>query len=237
MKELSLPINSIYRATEGEGVFIGHPQVFVRTQGCSVGCLNCDSKDTWEFKEELAQSLEQILDRVSTQSLRGKIKRISITGGDPLHPSQIVALVALIKELKARRFFVNIEAAGTRIIHEVFDQLDYISFDVKTPSTGVETSYSLVKDLIEQYPGKFQVKSVIENRKDFDYVLELKEKLASDNVNVDFNWVLTPAYNLQEEFPQERFCQVIDWNEQEGLQFRVIGQQHKWIHGPDKKHI
>ena len=96
MKELVLPINSIYRATEGEGVFIGHPQVFVRTQGCSIGCLNCDSKDTWDFDEKTNRSLENILAEVSEQSFRGAINRISITGGDPLHPSNQNALVEFL---------------------------------------------------------------------------------------------------------------------------------------------
>ncbi|MEX0799567.1 MAG: hypothetical protein WD025_08980, partial [Bacteriovoracaceae bacterium] len=44
-----LAINSIYMATEGEGIHVGTPQIFVRFQGCAIGCVNCDSKDTWEF--------------------------------------------------------------------------------------------------------------------------------------------------------------------------------------------
>ena len=107
---------------------------------------------------------------------------------------------------------------------------------MKTPSTGVETSYRTLKDLVLNYNDKTQIKSVIENRKDFDYVLGLKQKLETE-IGKTLNWVLTPAYNLGESFPQERFCQIIDWNEKEAFSFRVIGQQHKWIHGPDTKHV
>ena len=54
---------------------------------------------------------------------------------------------------------------------------------------------------------------------------------------INFNWVLTPCYNTNEEFPMERFIAVINWNEAVGGPFRVIGQQHKWIFGPTKKNV
>ncbi len=138
-------INSIYRATEGEGLFVGRPQIFVRYQGCSVGCLNCDSKDTWEFDQSSETELEEILTRVYNEGYNGKIKNVSVTGGDPLHPSHVPHVVALVKELKSRGYYVNIEAAGTRVVPEVFDLFDYVSFFFKNPSTGVRTP---VKNLV-----------------------------------------------------------------------------------------
>jgi 7-carboxy-7-deazaguanine synthase len=230
-------INNIYRATEGEGIFIGSPQVFVRFQGCAIGCLNCDSTDTWEFTNEMAMSMESVLQKISEESLGGKIKRVSITGGDPLHPKHIPFVIALIKELKARRYIINIEAAGTRVVDEVFDLLDYISFDVKTPSTGVRANSKLAIKMATQYAGRFQIKSVIESKEDFDFILGFYNQVLSQVESMDFNWCLTPAYNLGEEFPLERFQNVIDWNEQAGGFFRVIGQQHKWLFGPDRKDV
>jgi len=230
-------INNIYRATEGEGVFIGTPQVFVRFQGCAIGCLNCDSIDTWEFTPEMAMSMESVLSKISEESFGGKIKRVSITGGDPLHPKHVPFVLALVKELKARRYTVNIEAAGTRVVDEVFDFIDYISFDVKTPSTGVKANPKLALKMTKQYAGKFQIKSVIETKEDFDFILDFYNQVLAQSEDMDFPWCLTPAYNLQEEFPLQRFQDIIDWNEQEGGLFRVIGQQHKWLFGPDRKDV
>ncbi|MCO4792307.1 MAG: 7-carboxy-7-deazaguanine synthase QueE [Bacteriovoracaceae bacterium] len=226
-------MNSIYLATEGEGVHLGTPQVFVRFQGCNIGCLNCDSKDTWEFEDRLGLSMDEILVQIHEKSNSGRIRRVSITGGDPLHPKNVPAVSKLARELKARRYFVNIEASGTRLVHEVFDSIDFISFDFKTPSTGVETPLESVKKLSEQYEGRFQIKSVIENEKDFDYVLGAAEKLGE----FSFPWVLTPAFNLGELLPFERFNKIIKWNEKSGGLFRVIIQQHKVIHGADKKQV
>ena len=228
-------INSIYRATEGEGVFLGRPQIFVRYQGCSVGCLNCDSKDTWDFNKEMGIDLSEILDRVHAEGFNGAIKNVSITGGDPLHPSHVPHVLELVKALKDRGYFINIEAAGTRVVDEIFDLVDYISFDYKTPSTGVRTPVKNIQKMNAQYQNKFQLKAVVADRVDFDAIFDVYKNLSVSEKSINFPWVLTPCFNTQEEFPLERFKNVLNWNEENGGVFRVIGQQHKWIFGPNEK--
>lgn len=230
-------INSIYRATEGEGVFLGRPQIFVRYQGCTVGCLNCDSKETWDFTEEMGQSLESILESIHKEGFSGSIKNVSITGGDPLHPRHVPHVLALVKLLKQKKYYINIEAAGTRVVDEIFDLVDYISFDFKTPSTGVKTPLQNISKMISQYSGKFQIKAVIADQTDFEATLEAFKILSLEDKTSLNPWVLTPCFNNNEKFPLERFSKVLEWNEKNGGFFRVIGQQHKWIFGPDKKQV
>jgi 7-carboxy-7-deazaguanine synthase len=231
-------INSIYRATEGEGVNIGTSQIFVRFQGCAVGCLNCDSKDTWDFDEKTAMSVESVIDAVYEQAGKypHQIKRVSITGGDPLHPKLLPSVVELASRLKKEGFTLYLEAAGTRVVGELFDLIDFVNFDFKTPSTGVKTNPELIIKMAQQYPGKFQVKSVIADRTDFAAAFEAFQKVR-EKVATDFPWCLTPSYETHESFPQKRFQDVINMNEEFGGAFRVIGQQHKWIHGADQKQV
>jgi 7-carboxy-7-deazaguanine synthase len=230
-------INSIYRATEGEGIFLGRPQIFVRYQGCAVGCLNCDSKDTWDFTQDMGQSIEKVMESIYTEGFNGAIKNVSITGGDPLHPGHVPHVLALVKLLKEKNYYVNIEAAGTRVVDEIFDLVDYVSFDFKTPSTGVKTPLKNISKMINQYSGKFQVKAVIADIEDFYATLEAYKALGAEGRSLNFPWVLTPCYNTLEEFPLKRFTDVLKWNEETGGFFRVIGQQHKWIFGPDQKQV
>ena len=156
----TLLINSIYRATEGEGIHIGIPQIFVRFQGCHVGCVNCDTKETWDFDPAFTKSFDEVIEQIEVLS-QGLIKRVSITGGDPLHPSHVPSLIDLVKELKTLGYFINIEAAGTRIVKEVFDLVDFISYDFKTPSTEVKTSKELLVKFLNEYGSKSQVKAVV----------------------------------------------------------------------------
>ncbi|MGB0454952.1 MAG: 4Fe-4S cluster-binding domain-containing protein, partial [Bacteriovoracaceae bacterium] len=169
-------IHSIYRATEGEGIHIGNPLIFVRFQGCAVGCLNCDSKETWDFHPEKTLSKEFVIKKVKELAGSG-IKRLTLTGGDPLHPKLINEVKYLAREFKALGFWVNLEAAGTRVEEELFKICDFISYDLKTPSTGVRTSWDLAVSAIEKFWNKIQIKAVIENKKDFEYYQEFQTLL------------------------------------------------------------
>lgn len=233
-------INSIYLATEGEGIHLGHPQVFIRFQGCAIGCLNCDSKETWEFNN-LSLSFDQAWAKIKKESRDFSLLRFSITGGDPLHPKLTPEVLSLAQELKNHfpHCYINLEASGTRIVPEIFNLVDFISFDYKTPSTGVKTSYEHLLSLAHDYPGKFQVKSVVEKKADIDWAYEAYLILAQECKNhiLPFSWCLTPAYNTQELFPEKRFQEVMEWNNQKKGVFRVIGQQHKWIFGPRAKQV
>ncbi|MGE3609786.1 MAG: 7-carboxy-7-deazaguanine synthase QueE [Bacteriovoracaceae bacterium] len=231
----TLLINSIYRATEGEGIHIGIPQIFVRFQGCHIGCVNCDTKETWDFDPSFTTSLDEVMEKIEILS-QDLIKRVSITGGDPLHPSHIPSLLVLIKELKARHYFINIEAAGTRVVKEVFDLVDFISYDFKTPSTEVKTSQELLLKFIDEYGDKAQVKAVVADKKDFEATYDAFY-FVKNNSHKKVPWCLTPCYEPGEEFPMARFQTVVQMNEKFGLPFRVIGQQHKWVYGPSAKQV
>jgi 7-carboxy-7-deazaguanine synthase len=227
-----LQINSIYKATEGEGKNLGRPQIFVRVQGCNVHCKNCDSCDTWSFCGGSTLSLDEIVAEVKKLSL-SSINWVSITGGDPLDSAHVDRVTELISRLKSIGFMVNIEVTGLKINSEVFDLVDFISADFKTPSSGVGSDISNIKFLADKFINRFQIKSVVETREDFNYISKAYDSLKKLTGGViGFWWGITPAYLPKEEFPRERFINVNEWNLEVG-RFHVVGQQHKWLHGPD----
>jgi 7-carboxy-7-deazaguanine synthase len=232
-------INSIYKATEGEGVHVGTPQIFVRYQGCAIGCVNCDSKDTWDFEQVPPATLGEVLQQINLHAYRGQVplRRVSITGGDPLHPKFEAGLVTLLKVLKDEKFYVNLEAAGTRIVPSIFELVDFISFDLKTPSTQVQTPLKHIVTLAKNYAGKFQIKAVVADKIDFDYAMNAYQWLKKELGEIDFPWCLTPVYNPGESLARENFVEILHHNESLGSPFRVIGQQHKWVFGPDAKQV
>ena len=42
-----MKVAEIFAGVEGEGSRIGTPQIFIRTQGCSIQCKWCDTAYTW----------------------------------------------------------------------------------------------------------------------------------------------------------------------------------------------
>lgn len=232
MKEYA--IHSIYLATEGEGVRVGTPQVFIRFMGCNIGCVNCDSKDTWEFTEP-NYSIDELLGAIENESgvNSRRVMNVSITGGDPLHPKHIPSVLKLTRILKQKGYFVNIEAAGTRLVDEIFDSIDFISFDIKTPSTGVKTSEKVLEKLLEQYKNKAQVKAVIANRHDFDYVYDIYTRLEQKYGIIETPFVLTPCFEPGQKMPKVLIQSIVELNQALGAPFKVIVQQHKVIYSSD----
>jgi len=118
-------INEIFQSIQGEGAYTGVPSVFVRIQGCPVGCSWCDTKHTWtdspqfEVAPELVlaktQESEQWFYTTAQQLLaifeqQGYVaKHIIITGGEPC----IYDLAPLTAFLIERGFSVQIETSGT----------------------------------------------------------------------------------------------------------------------------
>ena len=119
-----IPINEIFATIQGEASHTGTPAVFIRTQGCNVGCGWCDTKHTWQL-EEADQSLTlskmhekpQNWKPMHEDEIVGHVRRLAgpniwhvvISGGEPLMHD----LSNLVSQLLDNEFTVQIETSGT----------------------------------------------------------------------------------------------------------------------------
>lgn len=86
-------LNEHFWTIQGEGERAGHTAVFLRLQGCPVGCAWCDSKLTWYAGGE-RMTVEQLCRIVAGYP---RSESIVLTGGEPL----IFSLDPLLRGLKA----------------------------------------------------------------------------------------------------------------------------------------
>lgn len=86
---MQYPINEMFQTLQGEGYFTGVPAIFIRLQGCPVGCAWCDTKHTWEKLEDREVSLSAFWrrpKRVISGGLRAvKICWLSLVARDTPH--------------------------------------------------------------------------------------------------------------------------------------------------------
>lgn len=124
----TLLVNEIFETIQGEGSFTGTPSIFVRLQGCPVGCPWCDTKHTWDIDADDQVSSAAIFIKsgdsptyFSTQSeallplLQQQgytAKHIVITGGEPC----MFDLREFTKLAHAQGFSTQIETSGTYTI-------------------------------------------------------------------------------------------------------------------------
>ena len=125
VSKLRYKINELFETIQGEGSFTGQPSIFLRLQGCPVGCSWCDTKHTWEIDDTLLipstdmlakeneddrwanVSVDEVLNIFKAQGF--KAKHIVITGGEPC----MVDLRPLCEVLETAGYSCQVETSGT----------------------------------------------------------------------------------------------------------------------------
>lgn len=138
-----LPVNEIFESVQGEASFTGAPAVFIRLQGCPVGCPWCDTKHTWVVDpahEVPAAKMAEKVGDASTFARLGAVglakhilattraRHVVITGGEPA----IYNLRALSTLLIEGGRTVQLETSGTSEI-----RIDPRAFVTVSPKIGM----------------------------------------------------------------------------------------------------
>lgn len=125
MSEIKYPINEIFATIQGEAYFTGMPSIFIRLQGCDVGCPWCDTKHTWSLNNSKLINFNDLTHKSTDQDswsmadiesiiqfIRqnyATIKHIVITGGEPASYD----LRTLCIKLEELGHDIQIETSGT----------------------------------------------------------------------------------------------------------------------------
>src|SRR5512142_1991646 len=101
-----MKISEIFHSIQGEGILAGVPSVFVRTSGCNLRCVWCDTPYTSWQPEGNQMTVSEILAEV----LRWPGGHTVVTGGEPMIAPEIIELC---RDLRGAGQHVTIETAGT----------------------------------------------------------------------------------------------------------------------------
>jgi len=126
-------ITEVFSSIQGEGLYLGEEQIFVRFFGCNLKCKFCDTpldRFTEYEPEELLQELKLYKNGSCT---------IAFTGGEPL--LQKYFLKATLKLTKEEGYKNYLETNGVLhgALEDVIDYVDIVAMDLKLPSsTGLK---------------------------------------------------------------------------------------------------
>lgn len=198
----------IFYSVQGEGATAGVPSVFVRLQGCTVGCRWCDTKYSWDPDAGRAADLDAILAEIGTYPCR----HVVVTGGEPLESPLFEPLLAALIE---RGDEVEVETSGT-LPPPARPRAD-IQWNVslKLAGSGVDEARRIDPHAIREFRDRGAWwKFVVTDDRDVAEVAHLAERFALPRARI----LLQPEAIRREEMI-ERSPWVIDACKRHGFRF------------------
>ena len=139
-------VYEIFTSIQGEGIYCGERQIFVRLAGCNLNCSYCDTPAARDPRPTICrvnlQPLGDVVqesnplgvDRVAAICRNMQTRTVAITGGEPLAQPEFTA--ALLNILKRDGFRTYLETNGTlpKSLAEVVSNVDTVAMDVKIRS-------------------------------------------------------------------------------------------------------
>lgn len=169
---------NIFKSINGECYNSGRPVVFVRTMGCNLRCIFCDTKECWTeenfnkvYKGEhqlMWMTADEIVARLEEEEKNFKHKAICLTGGEPLMEENQPVIDELIEKLTALHYAVDVETDGG---------IDYKRWIEKFPEVRVDAfgnreGMSLITDwkLPHSKMNKKMIESNLSILRPFDFI-------------------------------------------------------------------
>jgi len=148
-----------------------------------------------------------------TKQLNERFRWVSLTGGESMLEENLMGLVL---KLKDQGFKILLETNGTLFDKKIFDACDFLSVDVKGPSSENPGHSEEVFNYCLKNSSKSQLKVVIQNNKDFEFF----QKIYREEYP---NWILQPEWNSVKTLDYSLIMDRIDDN------VRIIPHVHKFM--------
>lgn len=206
-------VTEIFHSIQGESSFAGRPCVFVRTTGCNLRCVWCDTE--YSFHGGRDMEIDEILSEI--ERLGPGCRLVELTGGEPLLQKDVGDLAAALLD---RGYTVLCETSGSVPVDRV--PADVVKIvDFKCPGSG-ETESNDWSNLERLDPSRDELKFVIADRADYEWAKAQLEDRALDRFVVHFS----------PEFEGMDRRALAEWILADGLPVRLQLQLHKFVWDP-----
>ncbi len=195
-------IKEIFTSIQGEGLYTGEKQIFVRFSRCNLKCKYCDT----DFASEKKYSSENLYEKLKNNPCNV----ISFTGGEPL--LEVDFLKDFLKKYKNKlNKKIYLETNGTlyKNLEKIIEYVDIVSMDIKLKSaTGEENKFcdnekflkiankkeTFIKVVFDKNITKDEIVSVINLAKKNDNFIILQPKMPMEK-GIDIIKIFDEFYN------------------------------------------
>jgi len=137
-------IAEVFESIQGEGIYLGEKQLFVRFFGCNLSCKFCDTKLD-RFTEYEPQELFNEL-----RLYQDDYQAVSFTGGEPLLQKDFLKEVLKLTVSHGYKNYLETNGTLSGELKDVIGYLDIVAMDIKLPtSTGMPNFWGLHRKFLK----------------------------------------------------------------------------------------
>jgi 7-carboxy-7-deazaguanine synthase len=197
MKNPKAPVSEIFSSVQGEGIYAGQPQIFVRFAGCNLKCSYCDTVKSLSTRRAVLMTPGQILNKV--RALGSREFTVSITGGEPLLYADFLGV--LLPRVKKAGYMTYLETNGALPGEylKIKKHVDIVSMDIKLPSACGRTLWKEHSDFIKAAKGRILIKVVAESGTKKAEISRAASITAA--VSRDIPFIIQPATRVRKAGP------------------------------------
>lgn len=141
-------INEIFSSIQGEGLWVGCKQIFIRFCGCNLNCAYCDT----EFKNGKTYTPQELYEKITKEYDINTVHSIALTGGEPLLFADFLAqFLPKIKNLT--KIYLETNATLSEEFLKIKNYVDIVSADIKLPSSSRNSTFELHEKFFKNCKG------------------------------------------------------------------------------------
>ncbi|MBF0504763.1 MAG: 7-carboxy-7-deazaguanine synthase QueE [Candidatus Omnitrophica bacterium] len=138
---MNAKISEIFRSIQGEGKYVGVPQVFVRFFECNMHCAFCDTPGAIGDRTRKYRkfSVDDLLNQVDL--LWENCHSVSITGGEPLLQEEFLKCFCHALHEGNKKIYLDTNGTKPKALEAIIQDIDFIAMDIKLPSSTRQKAY------------------------------------------------------------------------------------------------
>jgi 7-carboxy-7-deazaguanine synthase len=241
-------VQEVFSSIQGEGIYAGVRQIFVRLAHCHLNCSYCDTPMTTPDGHALLEATPGSDDWLSIPGVQyprdtemyvvGLLNHaphhsVSFTGGEPLlYAPYLKEVFPLIKRLGVKTF---LETSGTQphLLASILEFCDIVSMDIKLPSTtksvGLWQQHAAFYETLRLRPEtECYIKCVVNHETTTNELANVLDVVSDKNTPI----YLQPETDLRTgmlNITSQHVLLLQAYLAQQFVQVRVLPQTHKFL--------
>lgn len=142
-------VGQIFNSIQGEGLFVGRRQVFVRFAGCALDCNYCDSESFRDFRPPRCEvetkpgsmKVKLVKNPMGHELVLRHVRRlatpdihsVALTGGEPLNAGEFLIEIAKGCRRSGLATYLESNGASLEVMKKVVEHIDIAAMDIKLP--------------------------------------------------------------------------------------------------------